>query len=128
MRPKIDYRYITPNTDEMQKMQLFAESFDHKITPNPSINVHSFNRGDICFGYADIVYVPVAYPAFHPLLTKPHDVIQVMNDYRAHSQFAGKPMYIGVPTPDHPGRSNFPESIMNKLGLIRMNRELYLPS
>ena len=127
MRSAINYKYVAPNTQEFERMQTFASSFDHTILPNVNTNVHAFYRDDICFGYSDTVYVPVTYPAFHPAITRPRDVIQVMNDWRASTQLSGKQGYIGVPLPDESGRANFPEETMNKLGLVRLKREIYSP-
>lgn len=109
----------------MAQMKTFAASFDHEITEHPNINVYAHYRDDICFGYSDHVFIPTIYPAFHPALTRPRDVIQVMNDWKTHQQFSGKPGYIGVPLLE--GRPNFPEATMEKLGLKRLNREIYLP-
>ena len=122
MRSPITYKYVAPNTQEFDRLQTFARSFDHEIVSHPQINVYAHYRDDICFGYSDHVFVPTIYPAFHPGVTTPRDVVQVMNDWRAHSQLSGKPGYIGVPLDSRP---NFPEETMNKLGLVRMNREVY---
>jgi hypothetical protein len=127
MREKITYRYIAPNTQEFRQMQTFAESFDHQIVDNPNVTLHAFYRGDTCFGYSDCVYLPVTYPAFHPAITRPRDVVQVMSDWVAHTQLAGKAGYIGVPLNNRDGAGNFPEETMNKLGLQRTHRELYIP-
>ena len=59
--------------------------------------------------------------------TRPRDVIQVMNDWRAHTQLSGKLSYIGVPIPTDKQRANFPHEIMGKLGLVRLEREVYSP-
>ena len=128
MREKITYRYIAPNTQEFRQMQTFAESFDHQIVDNPNVTLHAFYRGNTCFGYSDCVYLPVTYPAFHPEITRPRDVVQVMSDWVAHTQFAGKQGYIGVPLNNRDGLGNFPEETMNKIGLVRTNRELYIPA
>lgn len=125
MRPQITYKYIAPGTQEFQQIQTFAKSFDHQIVPNPQINVYGHYRDDICFGYSDHVYTPTVYPAFHPGLTRPQDVLQVLSDWRAHCQIAGIPSYIGVPLENDPGRINFPQKIMEKIGLVRHGRELY---
>jgi hypothetical protein len=50
-----------------------------------------------------------------------------MSDWRTYGQISGNAGYIGVPLETEPSRVNFPDPIMNKLGLARMNRELYLP-
>lgn len=125
MRPKLEYRYVAPNTAEFQQLQAFAETFDHKIVAHPNINVYAVYRDGILFGYLDHVFVPVAYPAFHPEFTRPQDVVQVMMDFRAHCQFAGKPSYVGVPLENNFHRGNFPERVMQKLGLVRHEREIY---
>lgn len=123
MRPQITYQYVAPNTQEMQQMQTFAGSFDHSIVPHPKINVYGLYRDDICFGYTEHVYVPTVYPAFHPMLTRPQDVLQSMSDYRAHSQISGTPLYVGVPLDG--ARKNFSDAVMNKLGLQRHQREIF---
>lgn len=130
MRTSIDYRFVAPNTEEFQRLQAFAESFDHCIAPSPHTNVYAHYKGDTLFGYSDHVYLPIVYPAFHPALTTPRDVIQVMSDWKTHTQLAGKPGGIGVPFDNKTTTGEalpFPEDVMNKLGLIRMRREIYLP-
>jgi hypothetical protein len=125
MKSQVTYKIVPHGTQEFQQLQTFAESFDHKIVPHPQINVYAHYRDDVCFGYSDHVYIPTVYPAFHPALTKAKDVIQVMSDWRAHVQLSGTNGYIGVPLPDHSGRANFPQTIMEKLGLVRLEREVY---
>jgi hypothetical protein len=46
-----------------------------------------------------------------------------MHDWRVHTQFTGGPSYIGVPLQGE--RPTFTNEIMEKLGLERMNREIY---
>ena len=125
MRHPIRYEYVAPGTEKFEKLQEFAGSFDHTIVSHPQINVYAHYRDNVCFGYCDHVFVPTIYPAFHPEFTRPRDVVQVMSDYTAHSQLSGKPLYVGVPLDN--ARPNFPESTMNKLGLARINREVYCP-
>lgn len=108
-------------------MQNFAKDFDHEIQPDPSINVYAHYRDNVLFGYSDHVFLPTIYPAFHPAYTRPRDVVQVMNDWRVHTQLSGKPGYIGVPLNNNNGKGNFSEETMRKLGLVRMEREIYLP-
>jgi hypothetical protein len=107
-------------------MQEFAKSFDHTIVEHPSINVFAHYRNGELFGYSDHCSFPIVYPAFHPEFTKPRDVIQVMTDWRHNYEINGSPAYVGVPTNEF--RPNFPESTMEKLGLVKLNRELYYPS
>jgi len=128
MRSSINYKLIPPNTQEFQQLQTFAKSFDHEIIQHPQINVYAHYRDDVCFGYSDHVFIPTIYPAFHPALTRPRDVIQVMNDWRTHTQLSGSIGYIGVPLESESGRANFLNPIMNKLGLARINREIYIPN
>lgn len=121
----VDYNLIAKGTEEFSKMQTFAASFDHVITDNPNVNVYALARGDHVFGYSEHVFLPVVYPAFHPSITKPQDVLQVMRDWRAHAMLSGRLGYIGVPLLEESVRTNFPESTMKKLGLHRMRRELF---
>lgn len=123
---KYQYTHIPRNTEAFTKMQDFAKSFDHTIIDHPSISVFAHLRNGELFGYSDHCSFPVVYPAFHPQFTKPRDVIQVMNDWRHYSQINNSLGYIGVPTKNL--RANFPDSTMEKLGLVKLNRELYYPS
>jgi hypothetical protein len=123
MRSKIEYK-LTPNgTNEFLELVDFAEEFDHKIIEHPNINVYAHYRDGVLFGYSDHVYMPIVYPAFHPKHTRPQDVIQVMSDWKAHSQLSNSPGYIGVPLKDE--RTNFTNEIMEKLGLTPLKREVY---
>jgi hypothetical protein len=101
----------------------FAEEFDHKIIEHPNINVYAHYRDGVLFGYSDHVFMPTVYPAFHPKYTRPQDVIQVMSDWKAHSQLSNSPGYIGVPLIDE--RPNFTNEIIQKLGLTPLKREVY---
>jgi hypothetical protein len=122
----ISYRYTQPGTEEFKKLQLFAKSFHHEINPSPSVNVYAHFKDDVCFGYSDHVFCPVVYPAFHPSLTTPRDVVRVMSDWKAHMQLSGKLGHIGVPLEGD--RMFFPEDTMQKLGLVKTNREIYIPT
>ena len=123
MRTRIDYKLIPKDSFEFGNIQDFAESFDHKIVDHPNINVYGHYRDGQLFGYSDHVFIPVVYPAFHPQYTKPQDVIQVMADWRAHAQLSGGVGYIGVPLVND--RPNFSNQVMTKLGLTKMDREIY---
>jgi hypothetical protein len=123
---KYDYKLTIAGTKEFDNLQQFAESFDHKITAHPEICVYSHYRNGELFGYSDHCHFPVVYPAFHPKYTKPKDVIQVMDDWRKHYQMSNRMGYVGVPLIE--GRPNFTEPIMQKLGLVKANRELYYPN
>jgi len=123
MRSKIEYK-LTPNgTNEFLELVDFAEEFDHKIIEHPNINVYAHYRDGVLFGYSDHVYMPIVYPAFHPKYTRPQDVIQVMSDWKAHSQLSNSPGFIGVPLADE--RPNFTNAIIEKLGLTPLKREVY---
>jgi hypothetical protein len=128
MRDSINYRRVYHGTEEFGALQDFAESFDHKIIEHPNISVFAHFKGKKLFGYSDHVFLPTIYPAFHPEHTTPRDVIQVMSDWRMHCQLANSPGYLAVPFNNDNGQGNFTESKMQKLGLIRLHRELYYPS
>jgi hypothetical protein len=123
MKPVIDYKCIRQGTNEFYELQDFAESFDHKIIEHPNVNVYAHYRNGELFGYSDHVFLPVVYPAFHPAYTRPQDVIQVMRDWRAHAQLSGGLGYIGVPLVND--RPMFTNEVMKKLGLTKMDREIY---
>lgn len=122
MRP-ITYRVVEPRTDDFRRMQDFARSFAHEITPAPSKRLYEFARGDTTIGYSDHIFVPMVYPAFHPEIIAPREVSQIMSDWRAHTMIQHGVGYIAVPFPSE--RESFPEEMMEKLGLSRMRREVY---
>lgn len=123
---KTQFITINQSSPDLAKMQAFARSFDHVIDPKANSKLIAFHRGDVVFGYADVIYLPIAFPAFHPGLTKPRAVVEVMQGYRAHCQFSnGGEGLIGVPLAEDAGRTNFPHDIIAGQGLSRMKRELY---
>lgn len=122
---KITYKPVVQGTSEFEKMQSFAASFEHSIVASPDVALHALMHEQRLFGYAETVFLPVAYPAFHPEFTKPRDVVQVMSDWRAHVQLLGKPAYLGVPLEND--RPNFRNPVMQKLGLYQLKRELFTP-
>jgi hypothetical protein len=128
MPPSIQYKRVHNGTQEFSELQRFADSFDHKIVEHPNINVFAHYKEGRLFGYSDHVFVPTIYPSFHPELTRPRDVIQVMQDWRVHCQLAQSPGYLAVPLNNNDGKGNFSDEIMTKLGLTRLNRELYWPT
>lgn len=127
MRSSIEYRKAIPGTEEFSKLVEFAKSFEHEIYPHPNVNVFAHYRDGVLFGYSDHVYLPTCYPAFHPKFTKPGDVIKIMSDWKAHTQLSGTPGFIAVPSNNNNGAGNFPDHVMEKLGLTKLNRELYMP-
>lgn len=115
---------ISPYGDDLVKMQQFARSFDHTITPTRNGKVVAFERDERVFGYADIVYLPVAFPAFHPAVTTPKGVIEVVEGWRTHCQFAyGGQGLIGVPLDQD--RTTFPKEMIEARGYTRLKREIY---
>lgn len=110
--------------DDFVRMQKFAESFDHTIVPMRNSKLIAFERNDRTFGYADIIYLPVAFPAFHPGVTTPRGVIEVLQGWKAHCQFtSGGDGLIGVPL--DPMRKTFPKEMIESCGFVKMERELY---
>jgi hypothetical protein len=119
----ITYRTIPKDSGEFLELVDFAEEFDHKIQDHPQINVIGHFKDGKLFGYSDHVFVPTIYPAFHPAHTTPRDVVQCMHDLKVYSQVSGLAGYIGVPL--QKDRHTFTNEVMTKLGLIRMEREIY---
>lgn len=121
---RIDYKFVYPGTQEFSELKKFAEDFDHEIVEHPSISVCAHLKSGQLVGYSDHVYIPVAYPAFHPKYSSPRDAVRVMNDYKTHIQLTKGIGYIGVPLEEE-RRNAFTNEIMDKLGLTRMHREIY---
>jgi hypothetical protein len=119
----IEDKSIPKGSEEFLKIVDFADSFDHNVVDHPQVNVIGHYKDGKLFGYSDHVYIPVLYPAFHPAHTTPRDVVQCLHDLKVYAQVSGSAGYIGVPLQDE--RTNFTNEIMAKLGLTRVNRELF---
>jgi hypothetical protein len=121
---KTKFVEISPFSEDFVRMQQFASTFDHVIVPQRNAKLFAFERDDKTFGYADIVYLPVAFPAFHPGVVTPRGVVEVVQGFKAHCQFvsAGEG-FIGVPLDET--RSTFPKSMIEGQGFQKMERELY---
>lgn len=110
--------------EKFVQMQEFARTFDHCIDPLRNAKLISVSKNDKVFGYVDVVYLPIAFPAFHPDLTSPRGVVETMEGWRSHGQFANAgETLIGVPLAED--RKTFPEHQLISLGFQRMKRELY---
>jgi hypothetical protein len=122
---KTRFVQISPYTDDFKRMQIFAKSFDHDITPWKNGRVFAFERGEKVYGYADVIYLPVAFPAFHPELTEPRAVLEVMQGWKTYCEIAHDGEgWIAAPTEGH-RPSTFPSETVEKLGYAKMNREIY---
>ena len=119
----IEYKSIPKGSEEFLEVVNFAEGFDHTVVDHPQVNVIGHYKDGKLFGYSDHVYIPVLYPAFHPAHTTPRDVVQCLHDLKVYAQVSGAAGYIGVPLQNE--RTNFTNEIMAKLGLTRVNRELF---
>jgi hypothetical protein len=122
---KTKFTEISPFTDDFVRMQQFAASFDHTIVPQRNAKLFAFERDDKTFGYADIFYLPVVFPAFHPEVTTPRSVIEVVQGFKTHCQIvsAGEG-FIGVPIDET--RKTFPKEMIENQGFVKMQRELYV--
>ena len=110
--------------EELEKMQVFARSFNHRIEPMRNGRLYAFQKDERVFGYADVLYVPVAFPAFDPRSTTPRDVVEILDGWKHHCQIAqGGDGLIGTPLPED--RGTFPVQMIEKAGFTRMKRELY---
>lgn len=115
---------IPPYGDEFKRLQLFANSFNHVLDPLRSQKIVAFEKGEKTYGYADIVYLPIAFPAFHPDVTSPRGVVEVVEGWKAHCELnTGGEGYIGVPLDE--SRTTFPKQMLEKLGFQKLERELY---
>lgn len=121
---KTQFVQISPFGEEFARMQTFARSFDHCIEPANNAKLLAFKRDDVIFGYADVIYLPIAFPAFHPALTTPRRVVEVIDGWKSHCQFAnGGDGLIGVPLDQD--RVTFPKEMIENAGFSRMKREIY---
>jgi hypothetical protein len=110
--------------EELEKMQIFAKSFDHQIEPMRNGRLYAFERDQRVFGYADVLYIPVAFPAFDPRSTTPRDVLEILQGWKHSCQIShGGDGLIGVPLVED--RKTFPVEMIEKTGFTRMKRELY---
>jgi hypothetical protein len=115
---------VSPYGDDMVRMQQFARTFNHQINPLRSGKIFAFERDERVFGYADIIYLPVAFPAFHPTLTTPRGVVEVVEGWKTHCQFAhGGEGLIAVPLDEE--RATFPKEMIEARGYTRLKREIY---
>lgn len=115
---------VSPYSDDFKRMQQFAKTFDHEIAPWRNGKLVSFERDEKTFGYADIIYLPVAFPAFHPQVTTPRGVADIISAWKATAQLSyGGEGWIGVPMDE--SRQTFPKQMLEKAGFSKMNREIY---
>jgi hypothetical protein len=122
------YYPVEINTKNFEILNDFADEFDHKIANNRKFYktvAHSCDGQLI--GFCDYILTEICFPAFHPKYTKPHHVLKVMNDWRARCEIEDINAFVGVDFETDHNRRNFPESILNKLGLQRVKKELYCP-
>lgn len=121
---KTKFVEVSPFSEDFVRMQQFAASFDHTIVPQRNAKLFAFERDDKTFGYADIFYLPVAFPAFHPEVVTPRGVVEVVQGFKAHCQFvsAGEG-FIGVPLDET--RKTFPKEMIEGKGFYKMQREIY---
>jgi len=127
MKPKLKIQEVSRFSEEFPKLQQFATTFDHVINPFASARVFEFQRGDTVFGYADVLFMPVVFPAFHPEITRPRDVVETLETWQHVCRVShGGEMLLGVPIA--PERKTFPDAMLQKLGFACMKRELYNPT
>jgi hypothetical protein len=111
-------------TENFAKMQIFAKSFGHHIEPMRNGKLFAFYRDQRVFGYADVLYVPVAFPAFDPRSTTPRDVVETLQGWKSACEIThGGEGLIGVPLAED--RKTFPAAQIEKAGFSAMKREIY---
>ena len=122
---KTKFVEINPYTDDFTRMQQFAKTFDHEIGHWRNGKLVAFERDEKTFGYADIVYLPVAFPAFHPEVATPRGIMEVVDGWKSVCQFNHRGEgWIAVPLDET--RKTFPTQMIEKTGFSKMNREIYL--
>lgn len=121
---RIKFTEVSRFSEEFPKLQAFARSFSHNIDPFGSARVFEMSRGDVTFGYSDVIYLPVIFPAFHPEITRPRDVVESLDGFKRHCEIAhGGEGIMAIPLDTE--RQTFPTSMLEKQGFSRMKREIY---
>lgn len=124
MTQKLKIQEISRFSEEFPKLQAFAQSFDHIINPFASARVFEMTRGDTTFGYADVLFMPIVFPAYHPSVTRPRDVVESLETWRHVCRIShGGEMLLGTPLATE--RKTFPDQTLAKLGFTRLKREIY---
>jgi hypothetical protein len=123
-RVKTQFKEVAQFSPEFKSLQDFAKTFDHHIHPIRNGRVFAFQREGKVFGYADVLYVPVAFPAFHPEHTDARKVVEVLAGWKSHCQIGhGGDGIIGVPL--EADRATFPTQMIENAGFVRTKREIY---
>ena len=121
---KVNFLEINQFGEDLERMQNFAKSFDHIIQPMRNGKIVALERDGVIFGYADIIYLPVVFPAFHPDKTNPRKVVETLKGWKASCQLTNSgDGLIGVPLDED--RKTFPREMLTGAGFQKMNRELY---
>jgi len=121
---KTQFKEVAQFTPEFKSLQDFARTFDHTIHPMRNGRVFAFQREGKIFGYADVLYIPVAFPAFHPEHTDARKVAEVLSGWKANCQISsGGDGIIGVPLESD--RQTFPTQMIEHAGFTRLKREIY---
>lgn len=121
---KTQFKEVAQFGPEFQSLQDFAKTFDHHVHPMRNGRVFAFQREGKIFGYADILYIPIAFPAFHPAHTDARKVLEVLSGWKSHCQISnGGDGLLGVPLESQ--RETFPTQMVENAGFARLNREIY---
>jgi hypothetical protein len=121
---KVNFLEVNQFGEDLARMQTFAKSFNHDIQPMRNGKLIALERDERVFGYADIIHLPIVFPAFHPAITNPRSVVETFKGWRAMCQLShGGEGIIAIPL-DH-DRKTFPTEMLEGLGYKKMNRELY---
>ena len=122
---KTNFYEVSPYSDDFARMQVFAKSFAHEIHPARNLKLVGFEREGRTFGYAEISYIPVAFPAFHPQLSTPRGVAEVLHAFKSQAQInhGGDGM---IAIPQASARTTFSDRMLKKIGFASMQREIYV--
>jgi len=120
--------FILVKTDaDKARLKEFALSFRHKLHDadfeEPILAVQKDGQ---LVGYVQMTMAPVHFFAFHPGKSNPAITIETMKRVLGHGQVSGAledrpPGYVTVPL----GEANFTPHLLEKLGMIRRNMEIY---
>ena len=110
------------NEDAKNQLQTFAQSFGHKIE-TWQYPIIVFHRDNKWISYAQIVQIPVVFPAFHtdPDICSKFDTLSVAQQLIGWANIQYGAMLGACPMED----TKVTQQLLESLGGKKMNKELY---
>lgn len=107
------------NQQEMERVEWFAKSFDHKVNPSLQTGILANGDGTQWFGYYQMIQVPIFLVGFHPEIGSGRRCIEAINKLRSWSEFQYGSCYAGI---NHGSRF---EEILKRMEFKDVNLKLF---